>query len=199
MNLELYERKTGPLCVVGKVFIEQPTTKIVTQLFSCGLRWYWLSSREGAALPGQPPLPEVRHLSELTTDNSHDFELDLEEVTGEGYEYRHVALFGMKGRLNSPRESDLTQAMKEFFLEKGPIRIVIHRHYDVRIERIFMVHEPGPEVLALSRGWHIELDAIKKRRPYDKLRLARLEDVYDAITKNKLVALSESTWKPLPD
>jgi hypothetical protein len=183
MNSTLYFRENAPSCFEASLFEDETGLDgLLQSLFSNGLDWYWLSSREydPAEEFNAWNLPERRRLTLLTGETRPILRQDLLEEDID-LNRRSVTIFGIEPDRKILSAADFREKLKDFLThENASVKCVINQICDTKPQYIFAANHPGDKMERLLKIWGLDNNSAARRK-YRQLHLAKLEEMFEPI------------------
>jgi hypothetical protein len=185
MQFTFYERSGGVSCYAAPLFDPKNLSQVMGDLQSSDLIWWWLSVRRDVGeTRGAVASPEIRHLTQLTTQSETWFAEDTKERDTDGF-LRSIVLIGTSRVDPFQNAADLRSVLTSFAAgEPNQIEIVISQVGDSEVELIFLRRDPPPVVRDLLKRWGLEETKATDVREYRTLWTASLEELIDSITSH---------------
>ena len=177
-----YVRDRGPICYEVSAFNDPTFLRDLPQrLMNSECSWYWKSARNEEPDPAwvARALPVQRGLTRLAPTTVAGLADDLWENDLDGN--RRLLLLAAI-HPGAPRLEDgepFRQALRAFVTGvANPLCAVVQVLNDSPAGYVFVPSPPDALVLRLLPSVGVDLARVKTRRPYEHLRLAKLEDSY---------------------
>lgn len=181
--LQVFDRPTGVICLETDVLENVGRLPVLlNHLLNGDLVWQWSSQRRYAPHPEYTSLalPTARDWTVLEPGQVDTLLADFAEQDIND-DRRSVSLVAADGNLvQALRHQDIArQLFSDFARELPPLRLVVVQLGDTGSSHLFVPHEPAPAVRSLLNIWRVEPTEQTQRQPYHRLRLARLESLFN--------------------
>ncbi|OGW26082.1 MAG: hypothetical protein A2X59_10870 [Nitrospirae bacterium GWC2_42_7] len=176
-----YTRDQGPVCYGISLFDQYSLSDSISKMLSINIDWYWMTYTSREAWPDN--ISAIRTITKLNSENLDVFSNDFLERGLDGYG-KFIAVFGLNKNSESLNEDCFQDTIEKFAIyEQGPIQIVVIQLGDSPYEHVFIPHVIGEPTKRLLELWEITPEKIEKKYKYNRLKLAKLESIFNISSK----------------